>query len=150
MVQNKDTADGVKAPAAKKAKSKLKDDKADVSGIKLDGEEVQRVPVYDDCNEVRRKINAHLRNTAATQAGFCREIVKTFNDEHKKIQGKQLADFLKKKGDSSGAESCVYYAAYVYMRSFAKRTMARKGRNGRRTSDSSRVDCLSRIGLTFG
>lgn len=62
---------------------------------------------------MRRKINAHLRNPEITQAVFLRELGKMF-PQPRKIQSKQLHDFLSKKGPSSGNSSCVYYAAYVY------------------------------------
>ena len=120
---------GIKMPKAKKAKASDVA-KFDVDDIDLDGERHEDVPVYDNCDEVRRKIQAHLREPGVTQAGFGRQIAKTFADG-RGIQGKQIADFLKKKGESSGAESCVYYASYVFfekvrVKNGAKKSNARK------------------------
>lgn len=100
----------------------------DTTGVVLDGESNQDVAVYDDCNEVRRKINAHLKEPGVTQAGFCREIAKFFMDDDKKIQSKQLSDFLKKKGESAGAESCVYYGAYVFFEKLRIKKGTKKGK----------------------
>ena len=42
--------------------------------IHLDGEENEQVEIYDTCDEVRRKIAAHLRKAGVTGAGFCCDI----------------------------------------------------------------------------
>ena len=76
---------GLKMPTKKKAKtadagsgaapSKAKKDAGlDISSIQLDGEEADDVPVQDSCNEIRRKINAHLKKPGVTQAQFCRDL----------------------------------------------------------------------------
>ena len=118
---------GIKPPKPKKATA---NDQAqfDVSGVPLDGEQTESVPVYDDCNEVRRKINAHLKEPGVTQASFGREISKYFTDDSRKVQGKQIADFLKKKGESSGAESCVYYNSYIYFEKLRIKKGTKKGK----------------------
>ncbi|KAG8672937.1 hypothetical protein FPOAC2_06356 [Fusarium poae] len=87
----------------------------DISGIHLPFEEEDDVPVYDDCDEIRRKINAHLRTTNVTQAQFCRDLYAQFKTpKFKGIQSKQLSDFRSTKGSNCGAKSSVYYTAYVY------------------------------------
>lgn len=103
---------GVKLPT-KKVKKADEDKSNDVSGINLDGESDIAVQVYDSCDEVRKKITAHLRGSNVTQAGFLREIAKTY-PEGKKIQSKSLNDFLGKKGPSAGNTSMIYYASYVF------------------------------------
>jgi hypothetical protein len=103
---------GIKAPK-KKVKKEDEAKQNDVSGIKLDGEEEQEVEVYDSCDEVRKKIRAYLASPSVTQAGFLREIAKTFGAD-KKIQSKSLNDFLGKKGPMAGNTSSVYYASYVF------------------------------------
>lgn len=85
----------------------------DVSAISLHGEASHSVPVYDMCDTVRRKIRAALRREGVTQAAFLRAIAATYSDG-RKIQNKQLNDFLAKKGPLSGNRSCIYYAAYVF------------------------------------
>ncbi|PKS11326.1 hypothetical protein jhhlp_003088 [Lomentospora prolificans] len=85
----------------------------DVSSVNLPGEATHSVPVYDMCDTVRRKIRAALRRDGVTQAAFLRAIAATYSDG-RKIQNKQLNDFLSKKGPLSGNRSCIYYAAYVF------------------------------------
>ncbi|KAM5520150.1 hypothetical protein FOXYSP1_18574 [Fusarium oxysporum f. sp. phaseoli] len=77
----KDTVEGTPSNAA--ATKAL----PDISEIHLEGEETDVVPIYDGCDEIRRKINAHN-------------------------QSKQLSDFRKAKGSNSGAKSSVFYGAY--------------------------------------
>lgn len=103
---------GKKMPK-KKVKAAEEAAKNDVSGIHLEGEAEQAVPVYDSCDEVRRKITAYLRQPGVTQAGFLREIAKTY-PEGKKIQSKVLNDFLGKTGATAGNTSSVFYGSYVF------------------------------------
>ncbi|KAF7878798.1 hypothetical protein EAF04_000001 [Stromatinia cepivora] len=104
---------GVKPPKKAKVSKAEEEKKFDVSAIKLDGESTASVPVYDSCDEVRKKISAYLREPGVTQAAFLREIAKTYPEE-KKIQSKVLNDFLGKKGATAGNTSSVYYASYVF------------------------------------
>jgi hypothetical protein len=103
---------GIKQPR-KKVKKADEQQKIDVSGIHLDGEDEDEVEVYETCDEVRKKVNAYLREPNVTQAGFCREISKTFHTG-RKVSPKTLTDFLSKKGPSAGNTSAAFYAAYVY------------------------------------
>ncbi|KAF9773454.1 hypothetical protein IL306_008736 [Fusarium sp. DS 682] len=107
--KKKDTTDGTpsKTPATKAL--------PDISEIHLDGEETDQVPIYDDCDEIRRKINAHMKIPGVTQAQFCRDIYAQFKaPKCKGIQSKQLSDFRQAKGSNAGAKSSVFYGAYVY------------------------------------
>jgi len=103
---------GIKPPR-KKVKKADEQPKIDVSDVHLDGEDTGEVEVYETCDEVRKKVNAYLRQPNVTQAGFCREISKTFQNG-KKVIPKTLTDFLSKKGPSAGNTSAAFYAAYVY------------------------------------
>ncbi|CZR66326.1 uncharacterized protein PAC_16227 [Phialocephala subalpina] len=103
---------GIKIPK-KKAKPAEEAKKNDVSAIHLEGEEDQSVPVYDSCDEIRRKIRAYLAEPGITQAGFLREIAKAW-PEGKKIQSKVLNDFLGKRGATAGNTSSVFYGSYVF------------------------------------
>ncbi|KAI1114057.1 hypothetical protein F5Y14DRAFT_416047 [Nemania sp. NC0429] len=95
----------------------------DISGIYLPGEETDSVPVFDTCDEVRRKIDAHLRTPGLTQSQFCRDLYAQLRAPRwKGIQAKQLADFGAMEGARNGARSTVFYAAYVY---FEKLRLAR-------------------------
>lgn len=105
---------GIKEPIKKKVKKDEESRKLDVSGVELEGENDESVPVYDTCDEVRRKIAAYLREPNVTQAGFLRELAKTLPDPSAKLQSKQLKDFQTKKGALEGQTSRIFYAAYVF------------------------------------
>ncbi|EJT46538.1 hypothetical protein A1Q1_04833 [Trichosporon asahii var. asahii CBS 2479] len=119
-------AAGIVAEAGKPAsKGKAKAPKpttatADVTGVKLNGEDTDSVPVYDSCDVVRRKIEAHLKLPGVTRAAFLRDLGAQFS-EKVNIQSKQLNDFLAKRGPVAGNTSRVYYAGYVF---FEKRRVA--------------------------
>jgi hypothetical protein len=104
---------GIK-PQKKKAKTNDLD-KFDVSdpALELDGEGEGEVQVYDTCDEIRRKINAHLRNDGVTKAGFCRTLGK-MSPAGTPINAKSLDDFLRKKGPEAGGSSNCFYCAYVF------------------------------------
>ncbi|KAF2477042.1 uncharacterized protein BDR25DRAFT_330958 [Lindgomyces ingoldianus] len=105
---------GIKLPKKVKTAAAAATNRVDISGIILEGEEQDKVEVYDTCDEVRRKINAHLQKPAVTAAQFLRDIAAQYHKTPKKIQSKQLNDFRSKKGPDSGNTSSVYYGAYVY------------------------------------
>jgi hypothetical protein len=100
-------------PTVKKAKKEDWREKSDTSSIKLDGEDTTSVQVYDSCDEIRKKIRAHLAQPSITQAGFLREIAKTYSDG-RKIQSKVLNDFLGKRGKYVGNTTAVYYSSYIF------------------------------------
>lgn len=109
--------------SVKRVKKEDEEKKQDVSAIKLEGEETVSVPVYDSCDEIRKKIRAHLVDPTVSQAGFLREIAKTYIDG-RKIQSKVLNDFLGKRGKFVGNTTAVYYSSYV----FFEKTRIRDGR----------------------
>ncbi|PVH96827.1 hypothetical protein DM02DRAFT_598529 [Periconia macrospinosa] len=88
----------------------------DLSDIHLDGEENDEVPVYDTCDEVRRKINAHLRKDGVIVAAFLRDLQAQYHTAKApaKIQSTQLSTFRNKKGPTSGNTSSVFYASYCF------------------------------------
>jgi len=85
----------------------------DTTDIELPGEEDDKVQVFDSCDEIRRKISAHLKKDAVTQASFLRELAAQFRTSDKKLQSKQLNDFRTKKGADHGNTSAIFYSAYV-------------------------------------
>ncbi|KAI2470380.1 hypothetical protein F4781DRAFT_390748 [Annulohypoxylon bovei var. microspora] len=94
----------------------------DISNVHLPGEETDEVEVYDTCDEIRKKINAHLKTPGLTAAQFCRDIYAQLSHPTiKPFQSKQLTDFRGKKGPNAGCTSKVFYAAYVY---FEKKRIA--------------------------
>ncbi|KAH0404387.1 hypothetical protein KCU89_g1180, partial [Aureobasidium melanogenum] len=88
----------------------------DISNIHLDGEETDSVEVYDSCDEIRKKIAAHLRKPGVTGAQFCRDLLAQYHSDKKppQIQSGQLTKFRGYKGADTGNTSCVFYAAYVF------------------------------------
>ncbi|KAF7971358.1 hypothetical protein HWV62_21388 [Athelia sp. TMB] len=94
----------------------------DLFSISLPGEEEGKVEIYDSCDELRKKINAHLAG-GPTKAAFLRDILRAAaSPEYPiKLQAKQLGDFLALKGATGGSSSKVCYAAYVY---FEKKRVA--------------------------
>lgn len=101
-----DSADGAEAESGR----------VDVSDIHLEGEETDEVPVYDTCDEVRRKIDAYLKRPGVTMAQFCRDIHAQWFGEGRpaSIQSSQLSRFRGMKGARAGATSSVFYGAYVF------------------------------------
>ena len=87
----------------------------DFKGLILEGEEEGEVPVFDSCEEVRRKINQYLSKSGMSKAAFGREIGKLFGgEEEKKISGGSVTQFLAKRGPMAGNTTGVYYGAYVF------------------------------------
>ena len=84
----------------------------DLSSVELPGEQNDSVPVQDTCDEVRRKINAHLKLPGVTQAQFCRDMQSVVRSGNPSTT--TLSSFRGKKGPSAGNTSNVYYAAYVF------------------------------------
>ncbi|OTB01414.1 hypothetical protein M426DRAFT_220750 [Hypoxylon sp. CI-4A] len=94
----------------------------DISNIYIPGEEEDDVWVYDTCDEIRKKINAHLKTPGLTAAQFLREIhAQLHHPKGKGFQSKSLNDFRGKKGANAGATSQLFYAAFVY---FEKKRLA--------------------------
>ena len=108
---------GVKAPKKAKAAPTASTSSAapatDISSVYLPGEDNDDVAVFDSCDEIRKKINAHLVKPGVTQAAFCRDLAAQLHSGTS-IQSKQLTDFRSKKGARQGNTSSVFYAAYVY------------------------------------
>lgn len=89
----------------------------DLSDIVLPGEDDDMVPVYDTCDEVRRKINAYLKRPGVTQAQFCRDIhaqLRRPDRPARPFASHQLARFRGMKGPLTGCSSDLFYAAYVF------------------------------------
>ncbi|KZT74741.1 hypothetical protein DAEQUDRAFT_734325 [Daedalea quercina L-15889] len=131
-----DTAEASSLTAPAKAKSKGTKAKELAPSknwweIKLEGEDEDGgVPVYDDCNDIRRKIRA-LQKTPGFKIRFLRlyglspkklrhlqvthwleQIGKINNNSYNRFNHRYPA--VKASGPTGGAENGTYYAAYVY------------------------------------
>jgi hypothetical protein len=85
---------------------------ADLADIHLKGEEDETRPIFDTCDDIRKKINDHLKSPGVTQAGFSRELSEMLPQS--KVSPRQLASFLKMKGPRAGGHNIAFYAVYVY------------------------------------
>ncbi|KAI0169815.1 hypothetical protein GGR52DRAFT_573868 [Hypoxylon sp. FL1284] len=116
---NKKTKTATQSGAAKGGQKKKQDELLDVSGVHLDGEESEEVPVYDTCDEARRKIRTFLRKPEVSQQAFCRALSGCLGED-RGVQSRQLNAFLAKKGRMRGNTSPAFYASYVF---FEKRRL---------------------------
>ncbi|KAF2726227.1 hypothetical protein K431DRAFT_214361, partial [Polychaeton citri CBS 116435] len=75
------------------------------------------VPIFESCNEIRKRINAHLRKPGVTQAQFCRDMHAQFKGSGKpaNVQSISLNRFREQKDSRDVATSNVFYAAYVFI-----------------------------------
>ncbi|EGZ18986.1 hypothetical protein PHYSODRAFT_332706 [Phytophthora sojae] len=72
-----------------------------------DADEDGAVPVYDDCDEIRKKINYFLGEKSVTKAAFLRAL----GD----VNSNSLRTFMNmKRGAGSGAANVVYRTAYAF------------------------------------
>ncbi|EIM92563.1 uncharacterized protein STEHIDRAFT_143897 [Stereum hirsutum FP-91666 SS1] len=110
-----DYADDVPEASTSKGKKKAKVQEApkDYKDIKLDGEDEGEVPIYDDCNEVRRKIRLLQKEPGFKVTHWLKEIGG--------VNSNSYGRFMKATGPTGGAENSTYYGAYVY---FEKRRIA--------------------------
>lgn len=92
------------------------------AAITLDGVYSDSVPVYDTCDDIRRKINAYLQKSSEPQASFLRTLMSQYHTQTKTIQSVQLQRFRNMKGPDAGNTNPVYYAAYVFFEKERMRT----------------------------
>lgn len=104
---------GKKIPKKVKKEQEEEEKKHDMSGIHLDGESDGDIPVYDTCDEVRKKIRAHLAMPSVTQAGFLRAIADT-HPEGKKFSSTSLSNFMGKRGANAGNTCGTFYSAHIF------------------------------------
>ena len=86
----------------------------DISDVRLDGEDGDKVPIFETCQEVRKKIAAHLRKPDVTAAQFTRDLIAQYHTTEKKSSSMQVQRFREKKEVMGGCTSSVFYAAYVF------------------------------------
>ena len=94
---------------------KTNKDDFDVSGIDLPGQDTDSVPIYDTCDDIRKKMSAHLRDTSATQAGFLRQLSAQYAEPPSSGLGaSSLRTFQSHSGASAASKMPIFYPAYVY------------------------------------
>ncbi|KAG8946166.1 hypothetical protein FRC04_012021 [Tulasnella sp. 424] len=98
---------GASASSSKMKTSKAtKPQDASWRDIVLEGEDEGEVPIYDDCNTIRRKIRALQKTPGFKVTHWLKEIGN--------INSNSYGRFMTLKGPTGGAENGTYYAAYVY------------------------------------
>lgn len=84
------------------------------ANVTVDGEQSDTVPVYDNCDEIRRKIGNYLSKPNITQASFLRSLMSQYKATSKIIQSVQLSRFRGMSGPDAGNTNPVFYAGYVF------------------------------------
>jgi len=97
-----------KSPSASKKSKKAEANEAAAAAY-----DPETSPVFDTCNEVRRKIRAHLRSGQTTIAAFLREC--------RNINSNSYRQFMAMKMPTQGSGNCLYPAAYHF---FERRRIA--------------------------
>ncbi|KAK5112683.1 hypothetical protein LTR85_011194 [Meristemomyces frigidus] len=97
-------------PAASKKDENNVPSAADISTIHLPGEENEETPIFDTCDDIRKKLNEALKHTKQVQ--LARELDELLPISS--LNSRQLGAFLKFKGPQAGAHTTAFYAAYVY------------------------------------
>ncbi|MCJ1326665.1 hypothetical protein MMC10_003330 [Thelotrema lepadinum] len=101
--------------AKKQKKTDEKEGLTDVSDVYLPGEESEDVPIYNTCDEIRRKMRRLLAKPGVTQTAFARALSAQYPEaSEKKVAAHNFRTFLARSGPQAGAESNVFYAAYVW------------------------------------
>ncbi|KAG0637783.1 hypothetical protein HOY80DRAFT_888997 [Tuber brumale] len=77
--------------------------------ISLPGESTDSVPVYDSCDELRRKIRAFFRNPK-----YSKVTQKKFREAIGNVNANTYRRFMEKKGETAGAECGMFYGSYVF------------------------------------
>ncbi|KAI0361756.1 hypothetical protein OH77DRAFT_459157 [Trametes cingulata] len=98
-----DTAEGSSSGAKKGKSAEAPKNWRDVV---LEGEDEGDVPIYDDCNEIRRKIRALQKEPNFKVTHWLKEIGNINSNSYQR--------FMKATGPQGGASNGTYYGAYVY------------------------------------
>ncbi|RYP58586.1 hypothetical protein DL769_008900 [Monosporascus sp. CRB-8-3] len=82
--RKKREADGAATTTSSRARAGARSNpgavsRPDISDVYLPGEVTDFVPVWDTCDEIRRKINVHLKTSGLPQAQFCRDLCAQLN-----------------------------------------------------------------------
>ena len=107
---------GYKQPRAKSRKTDTAEmEKCDVDEMpNLDGKGMRSIRVYDTCDDIRTKINSHLRKTGLTKEAFAKELSKRQAAGEPDINGGGITKFQTKKGPLAGSSNRFFYASYVF------------------------------------
>lgn len=120
----------------------------DVSTIYLEDEEDSDVPIYATATDIRRELTTLLQTPGISAAGLCRTLSAASGLT---ISTTRLTTFRNKgkKGGASvdGADSPVFYAAWVYLEKVRLLTGGRKSKHRLEMEEAWGEDGMSRRGL---
>ncbi|KAI0662689.1 hypothetical protein C8Q70DRAFT_1051306 [Cubamyces menziesii] len=119
------TGEGPSASGSGSKKGKAADAPKCWRDIVLEGEEEGEVPIYDDCNDIRRKIRALQKEPNFKITHWLQEIGNINNNSYQRFSCvavrcvpanvlTEVLDTVKATGPDGGASNGTYYAAYVY------------------------------------
>jgi len=104
-------------------------------------EKSRNVSPADNCNDIRKKMNAHLREPNIPNAGFLREIGKTFIVAPcQGMSPQSLKTFLSPKGSGKHAYSPIFYATYAFRKAENQGSKAEEQEEGRNEEDPEEQD----------
>ncbi|KKY21715.1 hypothetical protein UCRPC4_g03482 [Phaeomoniella chlamydospora] len=101
--------------AVKKRSTKTPSPNTDLTNIHLEGEETGEVPIFDTCDDVRKKMRGFLKRKSAdaTLAGLARAISANVPPGDT-VSGQNVKRFLDAKGIYGGSSTKAFYAGYIY------------------------------------
>jgi hypothetical protein len=105
-------------------KKKVKEEKV----VELEGEKRDNVPIFDTCDEVRRKINVYLRRPGNSQGGLRAILSSQFQHTPRPITISQLEQFRNARGPNVGNTNPVFYSAYVFFEKQRLRSKKQKSK----------------------
>lgn len=135
----KDSESSPKSKNGKTSSSSSSGPNKDFLQIELPSEPTDSVPVYDTCDDVRRKVSAWLREPKVTQAQFCRDLHAQMHTDEKKgasVSANSLQSFRGHSGPIEGGDSKVFNAAYVF---FEKKRVAEGKAKAKKREEMEKV-----------
>jgi hypothetical protein len=100
--------------AARKRRLGVNSDLDKIADIHLSGEDKDKVPIFDSCAEIRRKITVYLQRECVTRTDFFLALGEQLKTESPELHRQNLAEFRGQTGLIGGANSPFYYACYVF------------------------------------
>jgi hypothetical protein len=113
-----------KSVSVARKKKKMKEKEV----VELEREKRDNVPVFDTCDEVRRKINVYLRQSGNSQGGLRTILASQFQHTPRTITISQLEQSGNARGPNVGNTNPVFYSAYVFFEKQRLRSKKQKSK----------------------
>ncbi|KAK5174561.1 uncharacterized protein LTR77_001642 [Saxophila tyrrhenica] len=124
---SKDTVTVEKPPSA-----------ADLADITVEGEGDDSVPIFDTCDDVRKKIRDHLGKPGVKQTTFARDLSELVRSEQ--VQARHISKFLTFKGPRGSGHNPAFYAGYMYFEKLRTKQGEKKSAKRERLEDAWKAD----------